>query len=105
MFYFMPPWFMEGSNADTFNGAAIIALAWIAKEAVAFIIKGKSKPEARHRTFADNETEYWQRMREVVTAPLAEVLRGTNGILTEMRDRDLREEGRREVIERREVKI
>ena len=77
---------------------------WAAKQLGFVRTNGNGKPGQivqGHKTFADNEDRYWQQMREVVTAPLAEVLRGTNTILTELRDRAIREDGRQDEARRR----
>lgn len=55
--------------------------------------KGESPKDAirTHKTFADDEDRYWEKMGKIVTTPLAEVLKGTNEILRELRDQSIAE--------------
>jgi hypothetical protein len=93
----IPAWLMA-------FGFLVGVVVWAAKQVVAMVrqFNGNSADTMPgHKTFADDEDHYWNKMREVVTQPLGKVLEGTNEILREMRDRDIKEDGRREAERQR----
>lgn len=87
-------------NEIPWIGAAIMALAWISKECVSYILKQR-KQNLMHKTFADDPDQYWRRMKEVVTDPISVVLSEQSKSMTEIMKELVRLEASRDTKGRR----
>lgn len=68
---------MTEPNSVVNSGSLALALIWTLRELVPPLAKRLNlipRDPPRHRTFADDPDQYWTRMRETVTEPLAKVL-------------------------------
>jgi hypothetical protein len=67
------------TGSDQIDGAAVLALIWIAKELVAFVVKKRSNGNGYSNGHGKSsccveQLEYWDRVENRVTKPIVQAL-------------------------------